>query len=327
MRMFFSAKKRLILTGIAILLAGANASAAEGPPAKPVRFIVPFAAGGGTDIAARVYAATLARQTGQNFVVDNRPGASGAVGVDITAKAPPDGQTICIISASNTVNSAVNQKLTYDLTRDLQGVSQITSAFFVLVVHQSSPVRSTKDLLAQAKMQPGKLNYGSSGAGGITHLAGELFSHLAAIRMVHIPYRGESAAIADLLGGQTQLQFASPLNAGPHLNSGKLRALGISSGKRNPAMADIPTIAESGVPGYDVSQWYGVITAAKVPALQFNRLSRAFAAAAKDPEIIQRLRTDGVEAVSSTPDAFHTHIATEIGKWAKLIKETNLQLQ
>ena len=301
--------------------------AAEGPPGKPVRFIVPFAAGGGTDIAARIYAATLTRQMGRNFVVDNRPGASGAVGVDITAKAHPDGQTICIISASNTVNSAVNQKLSYDLAKDLQGITQVTSAFFVLIVPQSSPIKSTKELIAYAKAQPGKLNYGSSGTGGITHLAGALFSHLEKITMVHIPYRGESAAITDLLGGQTQLQFASPLNASPHLNSGKLRALGVSSGKRNPAMPDIPTIAESGVAGYDVSQWYGVITSAKVPMSQINRLSEAFAAAAKEPEIVQRLRTDGVDAVSSKPAVFHAHVTAEIGKWEKLVKEAGLQLQ
>lgn len=327
MSILFPEKLLVALIGIAILVPGTSANSADGPPGKPIRFIVPFAAGGGTDIAARLYAATLTRQMGQNFVVDNRPGASGAVGVDITAKAPPDGQTICIISASNTVNSAVNQRLSYDLAKDLQGVSQVTSAFFILVVHQSSSIKSTKDLVTYAKTQPGKLNYGSSGAGGITHLAGELFSHLAKIKMVHIPYRGESAAIADLLGGQTQLQFASPLNASPHLNSGKLRALGISSSKRNPAMADIPTIAESGVPGYDVSQWYGVITSAKVPMAQVNRLSDAFATAAKDPEILQRLRTDGVDAVSSKPGAFQAHVAAEISKWAKLVKESGLQLQ
>jgi tripartite-type tricarboxylate transporter receptor subunit TctC len=327
MRLVFSTKKLSALTGTVFLFMGACACATEGPPGKPVRFIVPFAAGGGTDIATRIYAATLTRQMGRNFVVDNRPGASGAVGVDITAKAPPDGQTICIISASNTVNSAVNQKLSYDLAKDLQGVTQVTSAFFVLIVPQSSPIKSTKELIAYAKAQPGKLNYGSSGTGGITHLAGALFSHLEKITMVHIPYRGESAAITDLLGGQTQLQFASPLNASPHLTSGKLRALGVSSGKRNAAMPDIPTIAESGVAGYDVSQWYGVITSAKVPMSQINRLSEAFAAAAKEPEIVQRLRTDGVDAVSSKPAVFHAHVTAEIGKWEKLVKEAGLQLQ
>ena len=327
MRLAFSTKIISALTGTACFFMGACTFAAEGPPGKPVRFIVPFAAGGGTDIAARIYAATLTRQMGRNFVVDNRPGASGAVGVDITAKAHPDGQTICIISASNTFNSAVNQKLSYDLAKDLQGITQVTSAFFVLIVPQSSPIKSTKELIAYAKAQPGKLNYGSSGTGGITHLAGALFSHLEKITMVHIPYRGESAAITDLLGGQTQLQFASPLNASPHLNSGKLRALGVSSGKRNPAMPDIPTIAESGVAGYDVSQWYGVITSAKVPMSQINRLSEAFAAAAKEPEIVQRLRTDGVDAVSSKPAVFHAHVTAEIGKWEKLVKEAGLQLQ
>ena len=327
MRLAFSTKIISALTGTACFFMGACTFAAEGPPGKPVRLIVPFAAGGGTDIAARIYAATLTRQMGRNFVVDNRPGASGAVGVDITAKAHPDGKTICIISASNTVNSAVNQKLSYDLAKDLQGITQVTSAFFVLIVPQSSPIKSTKELIAYAKAQPGKLNYGSSGTGGITHLAGALFSHLEKITMVHIPYRGESAAITDLLGGQTQLQFASPLNASPHLNSGKLRALGVSSGKRNPAMPDIPTIAESGVAGYDVSQWYGVITSAKVPMSQINRLSEAFAAAAKEPEIVQRLRTDGVDAVSSKPAVFHAHVTAEIGKWEKLVKEAGLQLQ
>jgi tripartite-type tricarboxylate transporter receptor subunit TctC len=327
MRLLLSKKHLFALSAILNLFTGVSPCAAEGLPAKPVRFIVPFAAGGGTDIAARVYAATLTRQTGQNFVVDNRPGASGAVGVDITAKEHPDGQTICIISASNTVNSAVNQQLPYNLAKDLQGITQVTSAFFILVVHQSSPIKSTKELIAYAKAQPEKLNYGSSGTGGITHLAGALFSQLARISMVHIPYRGESAAITDLLGGQTQLQFASPLNASPHLSSGKLRALGISSGKRNAAMADIPTLAESGVPGYDVSQWYGVITSAKVPVAPVNRLSEAFAAAAKEQEIVQRLRTDGVDAVSSKPAVFHAHVTAEIGKWAKLVKETGLRLQ
>lgn len=330
MRFFAFTKQRIFAlvssTGLVLTL-GINANAADNPDGKPIRFIVPFAAGGGTDIVARVYAAALTRQIGQNFVVDNRPGASGSVGVDITAKALPDGHTISIISASNAVNSAVNQKLPYDLTKDLQGVTQVTSAFLVLVVHQSLPVKSTKDLIAYAKTRSGKLNYGSSGTGGISHLAGALFTHLAKINIAHVPYRGEAAAITELLGGQTQLQFASPLNASSHLASGKLRALAITSNKRNAAMPDIPTVAESGIPGYEVSQWYGVITSAKVTGARVNRLSESFAIAANDPEIVQRLRKNGVDAVSSKPAVFQAHVKTEIGKWAKFIKEAELQLQ
>jgi tripartite-type tricarboxylate transporter receptor subunit TctC len=318
----------IVVTALGAQMNGGGAAhAADRAGGRPVRFIVPFAAGGGTDIVARVYAATITKQTGQNYVVDNRPGASGAVGLDITANAIPDGNTICIISASNAVNSAVNTKLTYDLARDLQGITQVTSAFFVLVVHQSFPARSTKELIAYAKARPGKLNYGSSGTGGVTHLAGALFAHMAGIEMVHIPYRGESAALTELLGGQTQLQFASPLNVAPHVAAGTLRALAISAAKRSPAMPDVPTIAESGVPGYDVSQWYGVVTSAKAPMETVNRFSQTYAQAARDPELARRLKGDGVEAVTSTPAAFQAHVVAEVLKWKKLVKEAGLQLQ
>jgi tripartite-type tricarboxylate transporter receptor subunit TctC len=294
---------------------------------QPIRFIVPFAAGGGTDIVARVYAGNLSKRFGQNVVVDNRPGASGTVGVEMTARAPADGRTICIVSASNAVNSAVNPKLPYDFTRDVQGVSQVTSAFFVLVVKTGFAAHSVKELIAYGQANRGKLNYGSSGTGGITHLAGAMFAHLARITMEHIPYRGEAAAITDLLGGHTQLQFASPLNAAPHVAGGKLRALAVTSAQRNRAMADIPTVAEAGVPGYEVTQWYGVITAAQTPAAAVQVLSNAFAAAARDPEVKQRLAADGVNAVSSTPRDFTAHIAAEVGKWRKLVKDAGLELQ
>jgi tripartite-type tricarboxylate transporter receptor subunit TctC len=294
---------------------------------QPIRFIVPFAAGGGTDIVARVYAANLSKRFGQNVVVDNRPGASGTVGVDMTAHAAGDGRTICIISASNAVNSAVNTKLPYDLTRDVQGISQVTSAFFVLVVRADFPARSVKELISYAQANRGKLNYGSSGTGGISHLAGAMFAHLAHISMEHIPYRGEAAAITDLLGGQTQLQFASPLNAAPHVAGGKLRPLGVSTLRRNSAMPQVPTVAEAGVPGYEVTQWYGVITSAQTPAATVQTLANGFAAAARDPELSQRLAADGVEAVSSAPRDFSRHVAAEVGKWRKLVKDAGLQLQ
>jgi tripartite-type tricarboxylate transporter receptor subunit TctC len=311
----------------ALALASVAPAPAQTLVTQPVRFIVPFAAGGGTDIVARVYAANLSKRFGQNVVVDNRPGASGTVGVEMTARAAGDGRTICIISASNAVNSAVNTKLPYDLTRDVQGVSQVTSAFFVLVVRTGFAARTVKELIAYAEANRGKLNYGSSGTGGITHLAGAMFAHLAHITMEHIPYRGEAAAITDLLGGQTQLQFASPLNAAPHLAAGKLRALAVTSPKRNSAMADIPTVAEAALPGYEATQWYGVITSAQTPAATVQVLANAFAAAARDPELTQRLAADGVNAVSSAPREFTAHVAAEVSKWRKLVKEAGLQLQ
>jgi len=311
----------------ALMIAAAASTWAQPASTQPIRFIVPFAAGGGTDIAARLYAANLSKRLGRNVVIDNRPGASGAVGVELTARAPADGRTICIISASNTVNSAVNTALTYDLTRDVQGISQITAAFFVLVVRPGFPAQSVRELVDYAQANRGKLNYGSSGTGGITHLAGAMFAHLARIEMVHIPYRGEAAAITDLLGGQTQLQFSSPLNAAPHLSAGKLRALAVTSAKRNSALPDVPTIAEGGVKGFDVTQWYGVITSAQTPTATVKVLADAFVAAARDPELAQRLSADGVEAVSSAPREFTAHIAAEVDKWRRLVKEAGLKLQ
>ena len=318
---------RRLVPAAGLVVAASTPAWAQPASTLPIRFIVPFAAGGGTDIAARLYAAQLSKQLGRNVVVDNRPGASGAVGVETTARAPADGRTICIISASNTVNSAVNTALTYDLTRDVQGVSQMTAAFFVLVVKTGAAPQSVRELIEHAQANRGKLNYGSSGTGGITHLAGAMFAHLAKIELVHIPYRGEAAAITDLLGGQTQLQFASPLNAAPHLASGRLRALAVTSPRRNNALPEIPTIAESGVKGFDVTQWYGVITAAQTPAATLQWLGKAFANAARDPELARRLSADGVEALSSTPGEFTAHIAAEVGKWRRLVKDAGLQLQ
>jgi tripartite-type tricarboxylate transporter receptor subunit TctC len=294
---------------------------------KPIRFIVPYAPGGGTDVVARIYGGNLSRRVHQPVVIENRPGASGAVGVEVTAKAPPDGNTICIISASNTVNSATNPRLPYDLAKDLQGVSQLISQSFVLVVNPSLPVKSVRDLIAYAKANPGKLNFGSSGTGGVTHLAGVLLAHMSQTDMVHVAYRGEAAAIIDLMNGSTQFQIATLLNAKPHIDSGRLRALATSSNKRNPATPDLPTIAESGVPGYMVDQWYGVVTSAKVPQAIVNALSEEISLSAQDPEVVERLKKDGVEAVSSKPEELSAHIKSEIDKWGTLVRETGIKLQ
>jgi tripartite-type tricarboxylate transporter receptor subunit TctC len=296
-------------------------------PSRPIRFIVPFAAGGGTDIAGRIYAANLAPRLAQNVVIDNRPGAAGTIGVDLTINAIPDGYTICLISASHAINSATNTNLPYDLGKDVQGVSQITSAFLIVVVHNALPLKSVRELIAHAKENPGRLNYGSSGSGGISHLAGAMFGHMTGTAMVHIPYRGEAAALTDLLAARTQLQFASPLNARPHILGGRLRALAVTSTKRSSASPELPTVAEAGVPGYEVEQWYGVVTSPRVPRAVVDKLSVEFAVSARSPELVQRLQSDGLEAVASKPDAFSLHVKNEITKWRKLVRDAGIQLQ
>ncbi len=321
--------RRFTRNGIACIVAlfSALPAVAQTFPSRPVRFIVPFAPGGGTDIAARVYASDLSRRLGVNMVIDNRPGAAGAVGVELAANATPDGYTICVVSASHAINSATNRNLPYDLAKDVQGVSQITSAFLVLTVHPSLPAKSVRELIAYARANDGKLNYGSSGTGGISHLAGAMFAHMTHTTLVHIPYRGEAAAISDLLAGRTQLQFASPLNAAPHIATGRIRALAVTSDKRSPAAPDIPTIAEAGLPGYEVSQWYGVVTSARTPPALVKRLAAAFAQSANAPQVKQRLASDGLDTVSSTPERFSAHIRAEIGKWRKLVQDAGLDLQ
>jgi tripartite-type tricarboxylate transporter receptor subunit TctC len=295
-------------------------------PTKPIRLIAPFVPGGGTDITARAIAGKLTERWGQQVIVDNRPGAAGTIGVDLTATALPDGYTICLISASHSVNSATNPKLPYDLTKDLQAVSQATSLFYVLYVHPSVPANTVQELLAYAKANPSKLNFGSSGTGGLQHLAGEMVNHLGKVKMVHVPYKGGAAVIADALAGNIQVGFGTFLSSRAHYKAGRLRPLAITAVKRAPIAPELPTIAEAGLPGYDVDQWYGVITSSKVPRPLVDKLSAAIAEGIKSPETAQRLAGEGSTPVGSTPDQFSTHIRNEIAKWRKLVKEAGLEL-
>jgi len=305
----------------------AQLEAASGLSQKAIRFIVPYAPGGGTDIVARIYGQNLSKRNNLPVIIDNRPGASGALGVNIASNATPDGSTISIISASTTVNSATNPRVPYDLTKDLQGISQLISQSFVLVVNPSLPVKSVRELIDYAKANPGKLNFGSSGTGGITHLAGVMLGQMSKTNMVHVAYRGEAAAIIDLINGSTHFQFATMMNAKPHIDSGRLRVIATSSDKRNPATPNLPTVAESGVPGYKIDQWYGVVTSAKVSQETVNALSEEIALSAQEPEIVERLKKDGVIAVSSKPAEFNAHIKAEIAKWRILVKDAGLKLQ
>jgi tripartite-type tricarboxylate transporter receptor subunit TctC len=295
-------------------------------PTKPIRFIAPFVPGGGTDITARAVATKLTERWGQQVIVDNRAGAAGAIGVELTATAVPDGYTICLISASHSVNSATNSKLPYDLTKDLQAISQATSLFYVMYVHPSVPAKSVAELITYAKANPGKLSFGSSGTGGLQHFAGEMFNFLAGVKMVHIPYKGGAAATADALAGNIQVGYATLLSSRAHLKSGRLRPLAITARQRSSTAPEYPTIAEAGLPGYEVDQWYGIITSAKVPRPLVDKLAVAIAEAVKSPETAQRLSAEGSIPVGSTPDQFSAHIRSEIAKWRKLVKDAALEL-
>jgi tripartite-type tricarboxylate transporter receptor subunit TctC len=294
-------------------------------PNKPIRFIVPFSPGAGTDVTARTIAQKLSEKWGHQVVADNRTGAGGAIGVDYAAKATPDGYTICLISASNSVNSATNPSLPYDLVKDLQGISQATSLFYVVYIHPSVPAKSGKELVAYAKANPGKLNFGSSGSNTLQHFAGELFNHMAGVKMVHVPYKGTAAVIPAMLSGEVQVGFGSLIGTRSQMQAGRLRGIAITAAKRSPSI-DLPTVAESGVPGYEVDQWYGVITSSIVPQPIVRKLNAAIVEALQQPDVATRLAADGSTPVGSSPEQFNAHIKSEMAKWKKLVKEANLRL-
>src|SRR5687768_3933544 len=307
-------------------LHAAQADPAAGYPNKPIRFIVPFSPGAGTDTTARTIAQKLSEKWGQQFVVDNRTGAGGAIGVDFTAKAVPDGYTICLISASNSVNSATNPKLPYDLMKDLQGISQATSLFYVLYIHPNVPAKSVKELIAHAKANPGKLNFGTSGTGTLQHFSGELFNHQAGVKIVHVPYKGTAAVLPAMLSGEVQVGYGSLIGTRPQIQANRIRPLAITAKKRSPSV-DLPTVAESGLPNYEVDQWYGIIASSKVPKPIIQKLHGGIVEALKQPDVVQRLSGDGSTPVGSTPEQFNTHIRAEVAKWKRLVKEAGLKLQ
>jgi tripartite-type tricarboxylate transporter receptor subunit TctC len=313
-------------TLIAAVAHAAPADSAKNYPNKPVRLIVPFIPGAGTDLTARTIALKLSERWPHQVVVDNRTGASGAIGVDLTARAVPDGYTLCVVSASQAVLSATNAKLPYDFQRDLQGITQATSLFYFLTVPAASPAKSVRDLIAYAKANPGKLNFASSGTGSLQHFTWELFKHKAAVKLTHVPYKGAAASLVGMLSGEIQAGFFSMFGVRPHLNAGRVRVLAISASKRSPLMPEYPTVAEQGVPGFEVDQWYGFVTSAKVPRPIVNKIYAAISEALKAPDVVQRLGNDGSTPVGSTPEQFTAHFQAEIGKWRKLVQDAGLKL-
>jgi tripartite-type tricarboxylate transporter receptor subunit TctC len=303
------------------------ATAADTYPSKPIRLIVPFAPGGGSDITARYLAAKLNEAWGQPVVADNRAGANGTIAIDTCAKAPPDGYTLTTMSATHAVNVGLYSKLPYDLTRDLAFVTQTTTQPYALVINPGVPAKSVKELIAVARAKPGTLNYGSSGTGGLSHLAGALLDSMTGIKTIHIPYKGGAPAMTDVIGGQIQMLFSSVLQSHAHIKSGRLRALAVTTAKRVKAEPDLPTMQEAGVPGYEVAQWYGILAPAKTPKPIITKLNAELLRILGTKEAAERLAADGSEPVGTTPEEFAQHVRIEVAKWSKVVKEAGIKME
>lgn len=307
-------------------LHAAQSDSARDYPTKPIRFIVPYAPGAGTDTTARALSAKLTDRWGQQIIVDNRSGASGVLGVEAAVNANPDGHTIVLITNSQAVGAASGLKLPYDLAKDLQPVTQVLSVFYVVYHPPSLPVTSIKELIAHAKANPGKLNYASSGAGSLQHIAAEHFNQLAGIKLVHVPYKGSAGMIIGALASEVQLGMSSLFSVRPQVQAGRLRWLAVTSAQRSPVV-DLPTVSESGLPGYEVVQWYGIATPAKVRKSIVATLHAAFTESLQAPEVVKRLTGDGSTLVGSSPEQFGDYLKAEIAKWRKLVKAANIQMQ
>jgi tripartite-type tricarboxylate transporter receptor subunit TctC len=303
--------------------------AAEAPdyPNRPIRLIVPQSAGGSTDLIARLLAQKVGDALGQSIVVDNRPGAGSVNGTDMAAKAAPDGYTLLTVAASFTITPALHKNLPFDSVRDFAPISQTATLPHILIVHPSVPLKSVKDLIALAKAKPGQLNVATSGIATSTHLAAELFMHLTDTSMVTVPYKGGSPSMTAMLAGQCQVNFAAISTAIPHVRSGKVRALAVSSAKRSVAAPEYPTIAEAGVPGYEHSSWVGLLAPAKTPRAIVGRLTAEAVKAAEAPDTKPYLLKFGMEPVGSTGAEFGTVIKTEIAKWQKVVKAAGITAQ
>jgi tripartite-type tricarboxylate transporter receptor subunit TctC len=309
----------------AMLLMALGAAQAQGYPSRPVRLVVPFAAGGSTDIIARTIGQKLNEAWGQPVVVDNRPGGSTVIGTDAVAKAPPDGYTLLITPAPFTIVPSLMAKLPYDPARDFEPVTLINTTPLVVVVHPGVPAKSIKELVSLAKRKPGALNYGSSGSGGSNHLAGELFNAMAGVKMVHIPYKGNAPALADLVGGHVDVVFNGLTSAMPLIKSGRLRALAVTSLKRSAALAGMPTLDELGLKGFQAVAWNGLTAPARTPKEIVARLNADVLKVVRSPELSERLKTEGSDPVGNSPEQYAAFLREEIAKWRKVIQYAGIK--
>ena len=310
-----------------LLAMAATGAWAQAYPARPIRIVVPFPAGGATDLLARAVAQKLTEAWGQSVVVDNRPGAGGNIGSELVARAAPDGYTLEMGTVgTHAINASLYAKMPYDHVKDFAPVILVAGVPNVLVINPALPVNSVPALIAYAKANPGKLNFASSGSGTSIHLSGELFKVMAGVQMTHVPYKGSAPALQDLLGGQVQVMFDNLPPSLPQIKAGKLRALAVTSATRAPALPDVPTIGESGLPGYEASSWFGVLAPAGTPPAIIAKLNAEIAAWLATPEAKEKMLALGANAAGGSPEDFAKHIAAETAKWQRVVRESGAKV-
>ncbi len=320
--------KAMLVTACAVLPVLAPQVCAQSYPVKSIRLIVPLPPGGGNDTIARLIGQKITPALGQQVVVDNRAGAGGLIAAELVAKSPADGYTLLLANvAVMTIIPNAQKKIPYDPLKDFAPVSLIASAPLLVVVHPSLPVNSIKQLVALAKAKPNDVNYASNGIGSSTHLATEMFAMMSGVKMVHVPYKGLSIAMTDLLSGQVPLMFSSAVAMLPHVKSGKLRAIAMTGAQRAPVIPDVPTVAEAGVKGYESGSWYGIAAPANTPRAVIERLNKEIVAAVKSAEIQERLTKEAVIPSGNSPEAFAAHIKTEFDRMARVIREAKIVLE
>ena len=315
---------KVLALGFVACMTTANTpdATAQNFPTRPIRLISPFPPGGGSDILCRIMGQAVAKSIGQPVLVDNQPGANTIVGVDIVAKAAPDGYTLVMASSSHTVNATLYAKLPHDSIRDFAPVSLLASTPYIVAIYPGLQATTIKELIALARAKPGQLSYPSAGTGNPSHLSVELFASMAGVNLLHVPYKGTSPGVVDLIAGRHALVITTVLSVAPFIKSGKLRALAITSETRSPAMPDLPTVIESGLPGYEVSSWSGVLAPANTPRPVVNRLHAEFVKSLSAPEVKELFTTQGISPVGNTPEQFAAILQTDIARWARVIKAT-----
>ena len=313
-----------IAIGLSVACSTCAMAADVAYPSRPIRLISPFTPGGGNDLVSRAVAVEMTKNIGQSVVVDNRPGANTIVGMELVAKAAPDGYTLIMTSSTQAINATLYPKLPYDSIKSFAPVSLVGSSPLIIAVPTASPLKSVTDIINAARAKPGDLKYPSAGTGNATHLGGELFASMANVKLTHVPYKGSGPGLTDLSAGRLEVCFSTALSVVPFVKGGRLRAIAVTSAKRSSFIPDLPTVAESGLPGYEASTWYGVIAPAGTARGVVVRLNAEIVKVLQVPDVRERLIAQGIDPVGNSPDEFAAYIKSEIGKWAKIIKSTGV---